>query len=361
MPIDAAIRNIIKEKGYITIDDVMRQTLTDNSDSYYKNVKNLGQYGDFITSPELSQLFGEMIALWCIQRWQKIGKPSDFVLLELGPGHGSLMSDLIRVAKVEPDFLDAVHIYLYEVNPHFIAKQKSILGQGIRTKWVSNLNDLPDLPLLVVANEFFDALPIKQYMKIKLKWYESVMVVDPIDAKIKYDTININGNLQKQFAIDYIHSPDGGIIEESLDSLNIIREISKKIIENTGSALVIDYGYHVSPHSRTSTQYNSTLQAMKNHKYVSIIDTLGEADITAHVDFYALQKASKESGRSFFSFKNQEEFLVEHGIYFRAEMLKKSLSTDDKLVIDRQVKRLVSKEFMGGLFKVLEISSRADN
>ena len=125
--------------------------------------------------------------------------------------------------------------------------------------------------------------------------------------------------------------------------------------------MVIDYGYHVSPHSRSSRQYNSTLQAMKNHKYVSIIDNLGEADITAHVDFYALQKASKESGCSFFSFKNQCEFLVEHGIYFRAEMLKKSLSTDEKLVIDRQVERLVSKEFMGDLFKVLEISYRPNN
>jgi NADH dehydrogenase [ubiquinone] 1 alpha subcomplex assembly factor 7 len=186
MPIDSKIRAIIKKEGSVTIDTMMQEVLSANSASYYRKQNALGAEGDFITSPEISQLFGETIGLWATEQWERMGKPSKVNLVELGPGRGLLMDDLLRVAKLVPEFYDTLSLQLIEINPHFIKKQKSNLAsfKG-RIKWTESIEDIEPMPTILIANEFFDALPIKQYVKAKELWYENVLFMDPSDGKVK--------------------------------------------------------------------------------------------------------------------------------------------------------------------------------
>lgn len=361
MPIDSKIRRIIKSNGHIKIDDMMREVLSINPSSYYRSVKTIGENGDFITAPEVSQLFGETIALWAIEKWQKIGSPSKFLLLELGPGQGQLMKDFLRVAKLVPEFYNGANLYLMEINSHFIEKQKENLSQHHKNIcWISNIEEIPKIPAIIIANEFFDALPIKQYVKVKDKWFESILVIDPKDEGIKYDKIALHSVLQKQFQLDHINSQDGAVIEESIESLNIVRFLSDHLSKYTGSALIIDYGYNIDSQDRKRNQYNATLQAIKNHQYHSVIDSLGEADITAHVDFNALKNRAHQSGILNHNIVDQKDFLIQYGINIRLDILKEQASAEDRNILDNQVFRLISKDQMGQLFKVLELCAFLD-
>ena len=356
MPIDSNIRNIIKTNSHIKIDDMMREVLSNTPNSYYKITKNIGEHGDFITSPEISQLFGEIIALWAIEKWQELGSPKKFTLIELGPGQGQLMQDFLRVAKLLPEFFNAAQIYLLEINPHFIKKQQTkLIEYNKNIIWISDIKQIPKLPSIIISNEFFDALPIKQYMKVKDQWFESILVIDPIDERIKYGKIELHSALQKQLALDHINAKDGAIIEESIESLDIIRSLSKHLYTYGGAKLIIDYGYAFEAPIRRRGQYNSTLQAIKNHQYHSIISSLGEADLTAHVDFDALRKAAHEQGVNNYSISSQKEFLIKYGIKIRLQTLKTNASQEDKEILDKQVFRLTSSQQMGELFKVLEL------
>ncbi|MCF8494749.1 MAG: class I SAM-dependent methyltransferase [Rickettsiaceae bacterium] len=362
MPIDAKIRKIIETNGYINIDDMMEQVLLINPDSYYVYTENIGIDGDFITSPEISQLFGEIIALWVIEQWQKLGKPNEFCLLELGPGQGTLMDDLLRTSsKIASSFLNGAKVHLLEINHKFIQKQKFKLEKHKKEiTWVKKILDLPELPLIVISNEFFDALPIKQFVKTQSRWHESILIIDPIDGKIKYSKIEIKQALQNQLKLEHLNANDGAVIEESIESLEIIRALSDHINKYSGAVLIIDYGYDIQTSERTRNQYNSTLQAVKNHQYWPIIDTLGEADLTAHVDFNALKRASKERGVSNFRNFSQRNFLLSYGIELRLHELKKTIAPEECYILDRQVLRLISPSMMGELFKVLEISNHTN-
>ncbi len=358
MLIDSKVRSVIRNYGHIKIDDMMRQVLSLNYDSYYKTAKDIGESGDFITAPEVSQLFGEVIALWAIEKWQQLGKPKEFALLELGPGQGKLMQDFLRVAKLVPAFFNGANIYFMDINPNFIAKQKENLTAYQKDiKWIEQVEDISSMPTILIANEFFDALPIKQYMKVKNKWFESILVADPIDGRLKYDKVELHTVLQTQLMLDYKTAKDGAIIEESIESLDIMRFFGKHISKNGGAGLIIDYGYDIEPMERTRNQYNSTLQAIKNHQYHSVIASLGEADLTAHVDFNALKKAAAEQGANLSNSKSctQREFLINYGIKIRLNSLQQKVSKDEQEILERQLFRLIAHEQMGELFKVLEI------
>lgn len=356
MPIDSNIRHHIKEHGHIKIDDMMREVLSTNKDSYYRSTKTLGEAGDFTTSPEISQLFGEIIALWAIEKWQDIGSPKKLALVELGPGRGKLMQDFLRVAKLVENFYTAIEIFLYEINPFFIDSQKANLIEYNKTiSWIKDIEDIPQIPTIFIANEFFDALPIKQYLKVKSKWFESTLVTDPTDGRIKFSKTELSKELQGHLLSEHKNAKDGAVIEESIESLDIIRKLSEHIQKYTGASLIIDYGYNILSHERARSQYNSTLQAIKNHQYMPVIDTLGEADLTAHVDFNALSRAAEERGVRKIVFATQREFLIKYGIKIRLESLKKSLSWQDFSIIEKQVFRLISIGQMGELFKILEL------
>ena len=356
MAIDSNIRSHIKEYGHIKIDDMMKEALSANNESYYKSTKTLGEDGDFITSPEISQLFGEIIALWAIEKWQDLGSPEEFALIELGPGRGKMMQDFLRVYKLDTKFYSAIKIFLYDINPFFIDIQKTNLVEYNKSiSWIKTIEEIPKIPAIFIANEFFDALPIKQYLKVKTKWFESTLVTDPVDGRMKFSKIEAHKVLGAQLLYEYKNAKDGAIVEESLESLNIIRKLSKHINNHTGAAVIIDYGYNIPPNKRSRGQYNSTLQAVKNHQYSSVINTLGESDLTAHVDFNALLNASKEQSIEKTTFWTQREFLLKYGIGFRLEFLKNSLSQEDFSIVEKQVFRLMSESQMGELFKVLEL------
>ena len=358
MAIDYKIRSIIKDFGHIKIDDMMREVLSINPNSYYRSKTSIGIEGDFITSPEISQLFGETIGFWVINKWQELGCPKKFALIELGPGQGILMRDLMRVAKLAPEFTQAVEIYLYEINQNFIKKQKNNLSfVNQKISWFNDINKLPLMPSIIISNEFFDALPIKQYIKSRNRWYESVLICDPLDGMLKFDKIELNKSLFNQLNLDHKNAQDGALIEESAESLELMRKIAVHLVKFKGACLTIDYGYNIDLFERSRNHYNSTLQAIKNHQYISIIDSLGDADLSAHVDFNALKNAVIEKNIKNVTISSQHNFLVHHGIIIRQKNLKNQSSEDYDAILDNQLYRLISEKQMGEIFKVMEYTS----
>lgn len=355
MAIDSKIRLIIENFGHIKIDDMMRQALSVNPNSYYQAQETIGATSDFITAPEISQLFGETIGFWVINRWKELGAPNDFALVELGPGMGNLMHNLMRVARLEPEFHKAAHIFLFEINKNFIQKQKENLEfSGKQIEWINHIDQLPSKHCIVISNEFFDALPVRQYIKLKQRWYESVLVCDPIDGRLKFDKIELHKALFDQLIHDYPNAEDGAVIEESHESLDIMRKIAVHVTKFGGACLTIDYGYNIEPAIRSRRQFNSTLQAVKNHQYQPVIDSLGEADLTTHVDFSALKNAAMQNGARNVTIVSQHDFLVNYGIMLRHQLLKNTASEVESKLLDKQLDRLIGKDQMGEIFKVME-------
>ncbi len=355
MSIEDQIRNIIKNNSYITIDQMMQEALTAHIDSYYKKPNILGLKGDFITSPEISQLFGEMIGLWAIEQWQKLSCPKKLNLVELGPGRGLLMRDLLRTAKLVPAFYHSININLIEINPYLITEQKNNLTACDRPiKWLDNIRQLEQVPTIFIANEFFDALPIKQYKKENKLWHEIVIRFNDQSRQLYFDTIPITAKLQTELTTKYTQADNGAIAEESAESLDIITNIAKCLKFCSGSALVIDYGYNLAQNLRTKNQYNSTLQAVKNHRYyTAILKALGNADLSSHVDFYTLTERVKEQGIEAEQVISQNRFLTKYGIKLRIESLCQKLEQKEQDILRKQIERLISKNQMGELFKVM--------
>ncbi len=358
MPIDSNIREIILQNGYITVDEMMRKVLSSEPTSYYQSQNNLGSEGDFTTSPEISQLFGEIIGLWCTQQWQNLGSPPRINLVELGAGRGLLMRDILRVARLVPEFYKALQIELVEINPHFIKHQQDNLAQfDVDKKWLSKITNITKkIPTIIIANEFFDALPIKQYVKEKDSWTEVNLVIDPTDSKIKFSKIKVHNELQTYLLQTYSAAADGAVLEESKEAWQVMRFIAKHLQQYKGSGLIIDYGYYIPAFKRTRYQYNSTLQAIKAHKYHPLLETLGEADLSAHVDFYYLEQALKSISKLelYPIITSQRDFLIEYGILLRSNLLKAKLCLKQAELIERQVERLISPKQMGSLFQVMQ-------
>lgn len=361
MPIDSNIRKLIQQSGYITVDQMMHYALAATTASYYRQQTSLGETGDFITAPEISQMFGEIIGIWCIEQWRRLGRPANIGIIELGPGSGLLMRDLLRsIQQLAPEFYNAVHVQLMEINQHFIGiQQKNLSKYDINIKWVTTLNEINASPVLIIANEFFDVLAIKQYIKIREDWHEVIVAMDPLDGKVKFDKIFIQKKeLQAQLKQDHVNARDGAVIEESPESLALVRLISSHLKKYSGASLIIDYGYNIKLQHRNRTHYNSTLQAVKDHQYYPLLENLGEADISAHVDFNALRNTALLQGLEISEYTTQREFLMKYGIIQRAHKLRSTLVADEKQIIDKQVSRLIAESQMGNLFKVLTLFNR---
>ncbi|WP_316353501.1 class I SAM-dependent methyltransferase [Candidatus Trichorickettsia mobilis] len=359
MPIDSTIRELIQRNGYITVEQMMHHVLTANPGSYYQQQTILGETGDFVTAPEISQIFGEIIGIWCVEQWYKLKCPTNISIVELGPGRGLLMRDLLRTVQLVPEFYNNVNIQLVEINQNFIKLQKENLSKfDVNIKWLPATYAIDDSPALIIANEFFDALPIKQYTKIKKDWYEIILIVDPLDGKIKFDKISMHKELQSQLEQDHINAHDGAVIEESLESLAIIRFIANHFKKHGGASLIIDYGYDIKLPQRNRSHYGSTLQAVKTHQYHSLLENLGEADLSAHVDFNALRNTAFAHELIIDECISQAEFLIKYGILQMADRLRNRLAIDEKHIIDQQVQRLIAPSQMGNLFKVLAMSRK---
>ncbi len=361
MSIASQIRNLVETKGFIGLEELMQTAMTGKVTSYYRMRQPIGEEADFITSPEVSQMFGEMIGIWCIDLWTKLGSPKEFNLVEYGAGLGSLMRDVLRMAKREPKFYEAVRVAIIDISPKLKAAQRKVLKElGVNVKWVRSIADVPNLPTIVLANEFFDALPIRQYLKQKTEWMERVLTIDPDSGMLRFDLRGIKKMLSDQLMIEHKNAHDGSVVEESAESIRIIKEISRHIKVSSGGALIIDYGYDIPPRGgRTRYQYTQTLQAVKAHKYIPILDSLGEADMSAHVDFWSLKEAAKQLGARTFGAILQSQLLSSCGIEIR---LKQLIAHNPELsqTLKNQYHMLMSRDQMGELFKAIAIFSGND-
>lgn len=356
MKIIGNIRQAIQDYGSITMAQFMSEAMYNLNEGYYIQQDPIGKGGDFITAPEISQLFGEMLGIYAVDSWIKLGSPTKFNLVELGPGRATLMDDLLRATKHIKEFHQAINIHFVETNKRLIKFQKQRLeSYGINYKWHNSVYSLPNnLPLVVLANEFFDCLPINQYIREKDAWYERSVTLNLQEYNI-IKTV-IPSTLSNSLNTEHPNSNDLSIVEICYPALEIIRHLADIFKKTSGYLLAIDYGYDINPLHRTS--YNSTLQAVKNHKYHPIFNDIGRADLTAHVDFFSLKKSAKANNCKTSGSISQGEFLKNLGINIRAEMLKRNANLDIQKEIDLGQNRLISSKQMGELFKATAIYSK---
>ncbi len=339
----ALIRDEIAANGPISVARYMELALQHPVHGYYRQRNPLGAEGDFVTAPDISQMFGELIGLWCADVWRQMGKPDDFLLLELGPGRGTLMQDALRATAKIAGFHQASHLWLLESDAPLIAEQKKRLAAHDPVH-CADLTQLPALPLLVVANEFFDALPIRQFMKTGAEWRERMVA-------------NQDGGLAfvEGEAVDAPEVSDTSatsFLESSPLSLAFMQKLATHIARHGGAGLFIDYGY-VAPNG------GSTLQAVARHAYAPVLERPGEVDLTAHVDFTALRQMAEWSGARAWGPVGQGAFLESLGIELRAAQLNHNATPEQAEAIRASVHRLTDSSQMGVLFKVLGIASPA--
>jgi SAM-dependent MidA family methyltransferase len=340
-PLKAKILELIREQGPIPVAEYMRIALSDPEHGYYMRRDPFGVTGDFVTAPEVSQMFGETFGLFFVQAWEDRGRPARFHLVELGPGRGTLMADMLRAGKIRPAFLSGAQVTLIETSPHLREMQKTVLA-GADVRWADSIDGLEPAPLFLIANEFFDALPARQYVKSKAGWQERTIAAK--DDSLMYA---LSQDCEPEdFAPPHLRDADeGAILERSADSVAVIRTIADRIAGCGGVALIVDYGH-------AKTQFGDTFQAVKQHAYADPLAEPGEADLTFHVDFEALARGAQERGAHVSGPVTQGAFLEALGIGLRAERLKCAGAEG----IDAALERLVAPAQMGTLFKVMAIS-----
>lgn len=329
------IKNIIMINGPLSIDKFIQIA----SSYYYSNSDSIGQYNDFITAPEVSQMFGEMIAVYLLEECnKKINGP--FTLVELGPGNGTMMKDILRTMQIFKNvFKNIDEVALVETSYKLQQLQKNTLNQfdNVKINWYQDLDELEGENFIIVANEFFDSLPVKQYFLKNNNIYEIVVSLDK-DNNFTFGFVDKICNF-----IDIQKFENNLIIELSEHRKNYIDKISNKITNYKGLAIIIDYGYLKPPN-------NSTLQAVRHHKKVKLFDNVGDSDITSLVNFASLQEDFKRNNIKS-KVTSQANFLLKYGILKRGEMLVKFGAANES--IDYQINKLISRDEMGDIFKVL--------
>ena len=333
-PLQKIIDEIIASEGPMPIDRYMGLCLGHPAHGYSMTRDPLGEQGDFITAPEISQMFGELVGVWCATAWAAMGKPVHFDLVELGPGRGTLMADILKAAKAMPGFREAAKVHLVEMSPTLRKIQRDVLDGQVT--WHDAFADVPESPTVLVANEFFDAIPIRQFEKRDRIWFERCIGADGMGLM--------------PAALDAAQGMNGDVIEFAPQRSGIAQEIGQRLAKNSGAALIIDYGH-------LETAPGDTLQAMRDHVYVAVTDQPGESDITSHVDFEALGKAFVQGGATIYPAISQRAFLLAMGIEPRAAMLAAKVDPAQAEVMTRAVARLIGEEEMGKLFKVMVATS----
>lgn len=342
---DEYLKNKIKKHGAINIAEFIAETLFNPEFGYYQKSQPFGKKGDFVTAPEISQIFGELIGIWCADSWQRMGSPSNFILVEIGAGNGTLMQDLLRGTKHISGFHESFEVHMVEASYRLQQVQKERLSAyHPKIKWHEDISTLPQRNVIFVANELFDALPVHQYQKNASGWAERVVMLDGngnftfgLGAKVPF-----SDELTRQHA----DAKEGAIIEICPAANTIISGMATQIKQYGGAAVIIDYGYY-------EYSYKSSLQALKNHKYHNILADIGSADITTLVDFVSLAKAAEKTGVAAEKLITQRDFLINMGIAQRYEMLMKKASNEQQQELTSSTDRLINPDKMGSLFKVL--------
>ncbi|MBN9062867.1 MAG: hypothetical protein BGP06_11165 [Rhizobiales bacterium 65-9] len=334
-PLQRRIVDIIRRDGPISVETYMALCLGDPAHGYYMTRDPLGPGGDFTTSPEISQMFGEMIGVWIATAWGAMGAPPKFSLVELGPGRGALMADALRALRAAPDCLAAAHVELVEISPVLREKQRAALASApAPVVWRDGVEQTADGPFILVANEFFDALPIRQCVRRDGETRERRIACDADGALIFAD--------------------DGGAISETCPAgEDVTRSIAARLVKAPGAALIIDYGH-------AGDGEGDTLQAMRAHAFVDPLASPGECDITAHVNFGALLAIARAGGAATQGPVSQADYLRAMGIETRAAMLAKRADDRQKLALASALARLTdvkNARAMGALFKAIALRS----
>jgi NADH dehydrogenase [ubiquinone] 1 alpha subcomplex assembly factor 7 len=323
--------------GPMSVADFMARCLHDPVDGYYATRPAIGEDGDFITAPLVSQMFGELIGLWLVETWRGLGAPSRVVLAEAGPGDGALMSDVLRAARLAPEFFRALEVWLIESSSPLRQVQAERLAFAT-PRWAASLAELaPDAPLLLVANEFLDCLPARQFQRTAGGWAERVVGLGS-DGRLAFGL--------RPAAIQAATQAVGAVIERSDAQEAFAAELARRLLSCGGAALLIDYG-------EVEAGCGDTLQALKRHRKVDPLEAPGEADMTVHAQFYAVLAAARREGAQA-AILTQAEFLRRLGVETRATALAKA-RPDRAQLVARQLQRLTAPDAMGGLFKAAAI------
>jgi len=323
------------------LDRYMNLCLQHPEHGYYMSGEAFGEGGDFITAPEISQVFGELIGIWCAAAWQAMGAPASFNLVELGPGKGTLMADILRAARVMPGFLAAANVQLVETSARLRDIQKEAIA--VETSWHDSLGTVPEGSMVLVANEFFDAIPIRQFERREGRWRERCVGLDG-------EKLAIGLTEAEAAAGQGGPGEEGHILEFAPARAGIATEIGERLMRNPGAALIVDYGHLVSAPG-------DTLQAVRNHNHEPIAAAPGQCDLTSHVDFEALAKAVRQAGATVWPTITQRAFLLAMGVEARTAALSARADPGKADMLQRAMTRLVDRAHMGHLFKVMAVTS----
>ncbi len=344
-PLLARLIERIRRFGPISIAEYMATALGDPEHGYYRTRDPLGAAGDFVTAPEISQMFGELVGLWAAVVWQQMGSPGGLRLVELGPGRGTLMTDLLRAARSVPGFRESLAVHLVETSETLRSLQKARLGEDCLI-WHESLAEVPDGPVIVIANEFFDALPVRQFQRAQSGWHERLVDVDEDGHGLRL--VLSPAPLPGLPAATDGEGPPGTVREVSPGAIALDREIARRI-EAGGAALIVDYG-------PASGGVGETLQAVRCHAHAPVLEAPGDADLTAHVDFRALCRAAVDAGARAHGPISQATWLGRLGIEARAAVLKREATPEQAAAVDAACRRLIGSDEMGTLFKVLALT-----
>ncbi len=338
--------------GPISFYDYMAACLYDPEHGYYRRANAIGRAGDFITAPEISQIFGELIGLWACEVWRQMGEPASLRLIELGPGRGTLMADALRALRVAPGFLKNVTVHLVETSETLrTVQQQRLAAAGAPIAWHDRLEDVPVGPSVLIANEFLDCLSVQQFVFDATGWVWRERCVDFAgghfeavlgDVKTPVLALALDGDAEQP--------DDGTVFEFRPEIADFIKELAKRASSAPLAALIVDYGYE-------RPSFGDTVQTVKQHRFVDIFDGPGEADITAHVDFAGLKNQAEKAELEAFGPMPMGEWLLRLGLEARANQLLKAASEDEAASLKSGLMRLVDPAQMGVLFKVAAFSS----
>ena len=338
----------ISNNKHIPFDKFIDIALYHKKTGYYMKKNPFGKDGDFITAPNISILFSEMLAIWCIAFWEHLGYPKKINIIELGAGNGEMMYQMIKVFERFNKFRESSNYFILEKSQFLKKIQKKKLNSH-KITWLNSINKLKNGPNIFLANEFFDALPIKQFIKKNNKWYEKSIKKNNIN---KFEFVNVITNiknLEKKIEINL--SKNQKIIEFSPLTYDYLNIISKKINTFQGGLLIVDYGY-------LKKKMRDSLQSVYKHNFNNVLDNFGKSDITYNLNFFLLKKIVKKLNLKVAGLTSQRNFLTKLGILDRAEILAKNLQFSKKADIYYRIKRLIDRNFMGELFKVMFVTGK---
>ncbi|MDQ0509686.1 class I SAM-dependent methyltransferase [Ancylobacter amanitiformis] len=348
----AEIARRIAQDGPITVADYMELCLFHPRHGYYTTREPFGASGDFVTAPEISQMFGELIGLWAADSWMRLGSPAAFVLAELGPGRGTMMADMLRATRVVPGFHAAARIHLVEASPRLRERQAAALAKH-RVDWAGAFEDLPAGPLILIANEFVDALPIRQFVRAGDGIAERMVGLDAQGA-LAFG-LRPGARLDERARARLRMAPPGALLEICPAGLTLAERLGARLATGGGAALLIDYGHR--GEREAGGGFGDTLQALRAHASDDVLAHPGEADITAHVDFSALARAATATGARAFGPIGQGALLERLGIEARAARLMRDADEPTRATIEAARRRLTATgdTEMGTLFKALAL------